>query len=516
MKTVIRNSYSPVVGDYCEKIVIDEETNKKYIFDCDGVWTLLDGSVDEEEILRKAAEYTDQEVGQEASERSAADDELAGDIADETLNRENADREIWQEIEAIEASSDVVDIVGTKAELDAYDTSTLKDNDIVKVLQDETRNDAITYYRWNGTAFIYVGAEGPYYTASETDALLADKQDNLTAGSGINISSNDVISFDDSVLTHGGIRLETGTDTYTFTENTSNRIVTIPIPGYSDFTGATSSAAGTDGLVPAPTAGDQDKFLSGDGTWKTVSGGATYTAGQNIQISNQNVISATDTTYGVFSTTDNGLVPACNVQDPSYAYLAGDGSWNELQVYGEIMFYLPNGDQYLWQEGTNDRKYFDFGGVGMPTTFTLTTLTPGSYPNGVIEMGSGRRVYSVDMDDLDRRSIVLEFPTGSARTFYCVLSSFSSSLTGHLSFIIQGVENGSLVTYLLDIADDSGRADVITKLSSSAYTLPPATTSTLGGVMVGSNLSIDANGVLSATIPATNNINTTDWNALWQ
>lgn len=35
------------------------------------------------------------------------------------------------------------------------------------------------------------------------------------------------------------------------------------------MSGATSSAAGTAGTVPAPTAGDQAKFLKGDGTWAT-------------------------------------------------------------------------------------------------------------------------------------------------------------------------------------------------------------------------------------------------------
>lgn len=42
----------------------------------------------------------------------------------------------------------------------------------------------------------------------------------------------------------------------------------------TDFSGATSSAAGTHGLVPAPAAGDQEKFLRGDGTWAAES---TYT-----------------------------------------------------------------------------------------------------------------------------------------------------------------------------------------------------------------------------------------------
>ena len=43
----------------------------------------------------------------------------------------------------------------------------------------------------------------------------------------------------------------------------------------SDMTGATASTPGTHGLVPAPAAGDNEKFLRGDGTWHSVSGGGT-------------------------------------------------------------------------------------------------------------------------------------------------------------------------------------------------------------------------------------------------
>ena len=45
------------------------------------------------------------------------------------------------------------------------------------------------------------------------------------------------------------------------------------IPGATDFTGATDTTDGTHGLVPAPVAGDNTKFLKGDGTWAEVSGG---------------------------------------------------------------------------------------------------------------------------------------------------------------------------------------------------------------------------------------------------
>jgi hypothetical protein len=43
-----------------------------------------------------------------------------------------------------------------------------------------------------------------------------------------------------------------------------NGVITIPA-----MTGCTSSIAGSAGVVPAPSSGDQDKFLSGDGTWKS-------------------------------------------------------------------------------------------------------------------------------------------------------------------------------------------------------------------------------------------------------
>ena len=41
----------------------------------------------------------------------------------------------------------------------------------------------------------------------------------------------------------------------------------------SSMIGATSSADGASGLVPKPVTGDNTKFLRGDGTWQTVSGG---------------------------------------------------------------------------------------------------------------------------------------------------------------------------------------------------------------------------------------------------
>lgn len=223
-------------------------------------------------------------------------------VTAETEARQAADQEIWTEIETIEAASDVVDVVGTYADLEAYDTSKLHDKDLIKVLQDETRDDAITYYRFSKAAgtFSYVGSEGPYYTASETDTLLSAKQDTLIAGSNVQIAADG--------------------KTISATDTT-----------YSDFVGATVLTNGENGLVPAPLSTDVNKFLQGDGSWGTPTD-TTYTAGTNVQISAQNVISATDTTYSDFTGATSsvagahGLVPAPATTDAD-KFLKGDGTW---------------------------------------------------------------------------------------------------------------------------------------------------------------------------------------------
>ena len=62
---------------------------------------------------------------------------------------------------------------------------------------------------------------------------------------------------------------------------------------YNNFTGADGINAGASGLVPAPAATDNTKFLCGDGTFKTPAG-TTYTEGTGIDITNA-VISIDDT-----------------------------------------------------------------------------------------------------------------------------------------------------------------------------------------------------------------------------
>ena len=104
---------------------------------------------------------------------------------------------------------------------------------------------------------------------------------------------------------------------------------------YSVMKAATSSAAGSTGLVPAPAAGKHTSFLRGDGTWVVPTNtNTTYTltkSGSTITLtgsdgSKTQVTDAdTNTTYGLASTTANGLLRQLNGSTSSY--LRGDGTW---------------------------------------------------------------------------------------------------------------------------------------------------------------------------------------------
>ena len=100
---------------------------------------------------------------------------ISNAVGTETTNRQNSDIALQGQIDAITSASDVVDVVGTYTDLQNYDTSKLTDKDVIKVMQDSTHSNAISYYRWNTSTFDYIGSEGPFYTKGETDTLLNGK-----------------------------------------------------------------------------------------------------------------------------------------------------------------------------------------------------------------------------------------------------------------------------------------------------------------------------------------------------
>lgn len=118
------------------------------------------------------------------------------------------------------------------------------------------------------------------------------------------------------------------------------------------MTGATSDSNGASGLVPAPAAGDQDKFLKGDGTWAEagttfISGtiGTNWTEDENTGVKTQlvqlnGVTSAMNGSLDVVMTherTTEGYAAFVEEQNQFLDYITnGDAE----TVDGGIMFYI--------------------------------------------------------------------------------------------------------------------------------------------------------------------------------
>ena len=94
----------------------------------------------------------------------------------------------------------------------------------------------------------------------------------------------------------------------------------------------------------------------------------------------------------------------------------------------------------------------------------------------------------------------------TAREYTLPNASGTLALTSNLSAYVPTTRTITINGTAYNLSED--RAWTIT--TSSAYTLPTASTTVLGGIKVGTNLSIDVNGVLSSTDTNTWNANTKD------
>lgn len=136
----------------------------------------------------------------------------------------------------------------------------------------------------------------------------------------------------------------------------SNGNVTIPMP--NNMTGATSSTAGSPGLVPAPAAGDNTKFLAGDGTWKDISGANTdlsnLTATGNSKIADMPMPS--NSSVSITIPAENGTLTApytgyyliqfhsvanavfyWHIRDNITTDYLGSGSFTDLWIYHPVL-----------------------------------------------------------------------------------------------------------------------------------------------------------------------------------
>ena len=117
------------------------------------------------------------------------------------------------------------------------------------------------------------------------------------------------------------------------------------------FVGATPAAPGSKGLVPGPQAGDNTKFLSGDGTWQavpTVNNGALAIQQNGTTLGTFTANSSDDKTVNIQTITAETVAPAEEV--------------------GAITSSMIN-----WSTFGNQTSYFDIGNIRV--SFGSTILT---------------------------------------------------------------------------------------------------------------------------------------------
>lgn len=606
MKTRIRDSYTPKLGDYCNTLVIDKETGNQYLFDADGVWTLI--STDEEGIVAEAVAqanaYTDdvaegkvdKEEGKGLSENNFTDEDkeklddiedgaqenvievvkrngtalpitdktvdiavptttssLTNDsgyitnevddlvnyydkdetdtlIATEAETRDAADLNLQEQIDAISSSSDVVDVVGTYAELQDYDTSKLGDNDIIKVLTDETHDDAISYYRWNDATetFTYIGSQGPFYTKSETDATFVPQTRTIN-GKGLNSdvvltaadvnalpASTVIPTVNDATLTIQ----KNGSTVQTFTANqATNATANIIVPTKTsdlanDGSDNTSTYVESDELAPVATSGSYNDLTDKptiDFELVEMSYGESNAWAKFIDAyqghkivycrasSNANPATGTQGRKAFMAYVNN----AENPTEVEFRYVRSVSSKTSSQPVDQVFVYkLTSANGGTWTvekrdmgpklaQGTNTTVSYANG------TYTISATQPTVNDATLTIKKNGSSVGTFTANSSTNTDVDITVPTKTSD-----LTNDSGFITKNVSDLtnyyteteINSMFNAlpAVPTKTSDLTNDSGF------LTTS--TLPIATASRLGIVKIGSGINVAADGTISAAV----------------
>lgn len=198
---------------------------------------------------------------------------------------------------------------------------------------------------------------------------------------------------------------------------------------YSDMKGATSSASGVHGLVPAPTSGERVSFLRGDGTWATPTN-TTYTAGTGISISGTQISNAgvravdSGATNGTISVNTNGTTTDIAVKG------LGSAAYTASSAYAPASHsHSYAGSSSVGGPATSANKLnTDAGGTttpvyfsnGIPVACTPYSSASVNYATKATNDAGGNPIHTTYLKDIgsDGQSLSLVKGDGTSKTTY--------------------------------------------------------------------------------------------------
>ena len=222
--------------------------------------------------------------------------------------------------------------------------------------------------------------------------------------------------------------------------------------------GASSGLAGSAGLVPAPTAGSQGKFLRGDGSWASID-----------QVSYSAFKGATQTTVGVI-----GLVPAPAAGSQNM-FLRGDGTWGNppkanFPVFSGATTTADGAAGLVTAPKVANRLQFlrGDGTWATPTDTKYTHPTHTAYASGMYKFTSDGLGHITSATAITKDDIVkLGIPGTDTNTWRAVQDNLTStatdqSLSANQGKVLKGLIDGKASTkHIHAIADINDLSDTL-------------------------------------------------------
>ena len=230
-----------------------------------------------------------------------------------------------------------------------------------------TTYNAGTGLSLNGTTFSINAGASTVAHASSADSSTKD-----SAGNNINNTYIKNLSINGRTIT---FTKGNGSTTAITTQDTNTT--------YDTFKGATSSANGGNGLVPAPTTAQKDMYLKGDGTWANISGvivGTKVTSAANADSAGK----ATNDSAG--QNINTTYIKSLSVSGRTITYTKGNGATGTITTqdtdtnttYSAGTGLSLNGTTFSINAGASTVAYATNAGNGISnitrsgTTFTVT------------------------------------------------------------------------------------------------------------------------------------------------